>query len=76
VQLTIPEHLHYKMRQGVIAMLSSEEYGQTGFDTDVIDKMTRAIRNQLNRGAQARTHRTPVQEEHQQFPESTRGHYI
>ena len=59
IQLTLPEETHYYMRSGVIAMLSSENYGKTGFDTDVIEKLARKIRTKLNRGTQARSERTP-----------------
>lgn len=76
IQMTLPEHTHWRVRQGVLSMLSSEEYGQTGFDDAVMEKVTRVIRNQLNRGAQSRTGRTPWRAEWQEYAESSHGYYI
>jgi hypothetical protein len=60
IQLIIPEEVHYLLRQGVIALLSTENYGETGFDTAVIEKIGRKIRSKMNKGTQARAERTPV----------------
>jgi len=76
VELTLPEHTHYLLRQGVTAMLSSEEYGQTGFDTSVMDDLALRIRKVLNRGQQRRMGRTPWRAEHMNYPEGSRGYYI
>lgn len=66
-QLPFPEELHYLIRKGVLAMLSTENYGQTGFDDDVIAKIAKKIRSRMNRGDQGRTNRTLVQPEMQDF---------
>lgn len=63
IQLSIGEEVHYLLRQAVIAMLSTENYGQTGFDTSVIEQAAKKIRISLSRGAQPRSYRTPIQTE-------------
>ena len=62
IQLTLPQHVHWLMRKAVIAMLRSEDYGDDGTDEATINRVCRSIRNQLNRGQQARRGRTPIQE--------------
>ena len=64
VQLVIPEELHYLMRKAVIAMLSVENYGETGYDEVVIEKIAKKIRRKLNKGAQAKPGITPYREEY------------
>jgi len=63
IQLDIPEELHYLMRKAVIAVLSTENYGETGFDDAVIKEISKKIRRKLNKGTQARANRTPIQPE-------------
>lgn len=72
IQLTVPEELHWLLRKGVIAMLSSENYGETGFDDEVIRKVAAKIRRKLNKGTQARAEKTPWQEEYRdgEYPNS------
>lgn len=76
VQLTLPPRLHRKFRQAVIAILQGENYGQTGFDDAVIDKAARAIRNELNRGAQGRLGRTPIRQENLDYSDSSTGNWM
>jgi hypothetical protein len=64
VQLTLPEELHYLVRNAVIAMYTTEDYGESGFDNDVIKKTAQKIRNSLNRGYQGNVGETPVREEY------------
>jgi hypothetical protein len=45
-------------------MLSSENYGQTGFDYSIIEQIASRIRNKLNKGVQARSYETPWQDEY------------
>jgi hypothetical protein len=61
VELSLPEHTHFYLREGVIAILRGESYGPTGFDLDMIEKVARKVRNKLNRGGNARSKRTPWQ---------------
>ena len=63
IQLSVGEETHYLLRQAVIAMMSTENYGQTGFDTSVIENTAKKIRTSLNRGAQPRSYSTPIREE-------------
>jgi len=62
IQLVVPEEVHYLLRKGVIALLSSENYGETGFDDSVIERIGRKIRSKMNKGTQARSERTPIQQ--------------
>jgi len=70
IQLTIPEELHYDMRRAVFAMLSTENYGENGYDGQIMDMLSRKIRNKLNGGAQADIGKTNIREEYQEFPDS------
>lgn len=72
INLTIPEELHYLVRKGVIAMFNTEEYGVSNLDEAVIEKISRKIRNSMNRGAQGVLGFTPIMEE--QMDDNTR-HY-
>jgi len=74
IQLTLPQHVHWRMRKAVIAMLRSEEYGDDGSDEVIIERVCRQIRNQLNRGQQARIGRTPIQEEARVYPADSFGY--
>lgn len=61
IQLIIPEETHWLLRKGVIALLGSENYGETGLDVNIMEKIGRKIRSKMNNGTQARAERTPVQ---------------
>jgi len=65
--LQLPEHTHYMMRKAVIAMLKSEEYGESGQDLILVEKFSKMIRNALNSGYQSRPGRTPMPEEYQTY---------
>jgi hypothetical protein len=49
-QLIIPEELHYLVREMVVALFTSEAYGQSQLENSAVEKTARKIRNQLNRG--------------------------
>lgn len=63
VQLPFPEELHYVVRNGVIQMLRGETYSSGMGDIDPIQKVVSLIRSKLNKGANYRLNRTPVQVE-------------
>lgn len=65
IQMTLPDEVHYLVRKAVIAMMTTEEYGESGFDDAVIQKVARQIRNSLNRGFQSSLGQTPIQAEYQ-----------
>jgi hypothetical protein len=65
--ITLPHETHYLLRQMVVAMLTTEEYGQSAFDSQVIERVARKIRNSLNRGLQSSFGQTPVPEELRDF---------
>jgi hypothetical protein len=71
-QLSIPDHLHWRLRKGVLSLLTDEEYGDTGQGEGTIERICRKIRSQLNRGAQSMTGLTPVQEQDRTYVD---GHY-
>ena len=66
-EIPLPEELHYLLRQAVLAMLNTENYGQTGFDNQVFDSAIKTIRNRMNRGSQSRIGRTGVRIEDMNF---------
>jgi len=66
-ELQIPEHLHYLVRDIVVQMFASEEYGVTERKHVDLERGFRKIRSEMNRGAQARLSRTPWREEHQSW---------
>jgi hypothetical protein len=68
VELTLPGHTHFMMREAVISMLRSEGYGPSGFDIEMIERVARKIRNALNRGAQPRAMKTPWQPDYLDYP--------
>jgi hypothetical protein len=59
-EIPLPNELHYLLRQAVLAMLNTENYGQTGFDNSVFENVIKQIRNRMNRGTQAKVTHTPV----------------
>jgi len=63
INLTLPEEVHWLVRKAVIAMFTTEEYGDSAFDDNTIERVARKIRNSLNRGAQGVIGHTPVREE-------------
>lgn len=76
IQLSLPEHVHYSMRRAVKAMLSTEDYGQTSFDDDVIEQAARKIRRELNRGARGRLARTPIRQEYLDWNNTDAGLWL
>jgi len=64
-QLTLPEETHYLLRKAVIAMFTTSDYGESSFDDSVIERVSKKIRNSLNRGKQGIAGRTPICAEYQ-----------
>jgi hypothetical protein len=65
IQLTLPDEVHYLLRKAVIAMFTTEEYGESPQDEATIERVSRKIRNSLNRGYMSNVGQTPIQEEYQ-----------
>jgi hypothetical protein len=63
--LTLPDEVHYLLRQAVIAMFTSDEYGQSPLEQQTIENVAKKVRNALNRGYQASRGRVPCQIENQ-----------
>lgn len=76
IQLDLPEHVHYVMRKAAIAILQTENYGQTGFDDDIIEQASKKIRKELNRGARGRLGRTPVRQEYLDWNNTDAGLWL
>lgn len=72
-QLTLPEETHYLLREAVISMITSDEYGKSQFDEAIMAKVARKIRNSLNKGYFGGIGKTPVPEEYQEYS-SERGY--
>jgi hypothetical protein len=64
IQLTIPEEKHWLLRKAVVALFTTEGYGESQYDEQIIERVARKIRNSLNRGFQSNVGITPVQEEY------------
>lgn len=67
VQLTLPDEVHYLLRDAVISMITSDEYGKSNFDEAIFEKVARKIRNKLNNGYFGGLGKTPIPEEYQEF---------
>lgn len=61
IQIPLPEELHWKMREAVIAMLGKEDYGDVGSRRALIEKIALEITNKLSKGDQGKTLQTPWQ---------------
>jgi len=62
-QIPLPEETHWKMREGVIAMLGAESYGDVGARRQLVEKIILEINNKLSKGAQGKSLKTPWQPE-------------
>ncbi len=62
IELPFPEEVHYLIRDGVIQMLKGESYSAGMGNVGPIEQMVNRIRSKLNKGANARTYRTPIQQ--------------
>lgn len=62
MQLLIPDEAHYILREGVIAMLTSDEYGKGQLDEAIMQKTIKKIRAVLNKGEGATVGRVGIRE--------------
>lgn len=67
IQLTLPAHTHYILREAVVSMLTSDEYGKSSFDEAIMRKAVKKIRTELNRGYSGNTGITPIRVEDQEY---------
>jgi len=67
-EMEIPEEFSFEIRQGVNSILSTEDYGETGFDDQVLDRIAKKIANGLEAGAPRKYSRTPWRREYRDFP--------
>jgi hypothetical protein len=70
VQLVLPEHLHWRLREAVVAMLTSEEYGESERETKIMERTIKKIRGELNKGFGNIVGVTPIQPEYRSFPDT------
>lgn len=68
VELTIPDHMHWRLRQIVIKMLIADQSGAFDDFEKTMERQIRKIRSELNRGAQTITGKTPIREDEMEFP--------
>lgn len=66
-QLSLQPHLHWLLRELVLAMARREDYGNTDATEVAIARILRKFRNEQNRGAQRRRGYTPVREEYRDY---------
>jgi hypothetical protein len=69
-EMILPGWTHRRFRNACLVELRQEDYGQTDKEEVAVERMLRSIRNQLNRGQQARLGQTPVREEYQVYPDT------
>jgi len=62
IQLTLPPHVHFMLRDAVVSLLTSDEYGKSGYDDQIFSKVTKKIRAELNKGEGGCVGFTPIQE--------------
>lgn len=65
IQLSVPENIHWVLRDGVVALLNKENYGQVGNRRELIKQIQLEVANELGKGDMGKNIRTPVQLEHQ-----------
>ena len=75
IQLTLPEDVHYMLRKGVIALITADEYGDSGYEEQVMKSLARKIRNKLNGGSDGTAGETPIQAEYREYDQIGYGHY-
>lgn len=68
IELILPEEKHYLLRKAVIAMLTTEQYGESPLDATVIEKVAKEIRKSLNKGYGSSLGITPWQPEYLDYP--------
>jgi hypothetical protein len=68
IELTLPEETHYLLRKAVIAMFTTEEYGESPLDAAVIEKVAKKIRASLNSGYGSSLGITQWQPEYLDYP--------
>ena len=75
VQLSVPENIHWILRDGVIAMLSKENYGDIQRRRELIRQICTEVANELGKGDMGKSIRTPVQLEFQSLDDEFWGYY-
>ncbi len=75
IQLDLPEHIHWIVRDGVIALLSKENYGDVGKRRELIRQICIEVANEMSKGAQGKSNKTPVQFDFLALDEDNWGYY-
>jgi hypothetical protein len=70
IELTLPEETHYLLRKGVVSMFTTEGYGESPYDSAVIEKVAKEIRKKLNSGMGSTSGLTPFQPQYLDYPGS------
>jgi hypothetical protein len=68
IQLVIPEEYHYLLRKAVISMLTTESYGDSAYDINAIENISKTIRAKLNSGYGSVLGQAIIQPEHLDYP--------
>lgn len=69
IELSIPPHVHWRVREVCIQLLSKEQHGETGMQEALIEKQIKKIRSELNAGAKILAGETPIRAVDQHYPE-------
>lgn len=73
VQLTLPEHIHWRFRKLVLSMLAGENYGHNESSEMIIERQIKKIRAQLNGGANTMLGETQWRPEYLDYGDTPRG---
>ena len=66
-EMQIPDNLHFEIRRAISAYMSTEDYGESGSDENMIELCVKKIRNKLARGAKGRIGQTKFQLQDRDF---------
>lgn len=73
-QLIFPDELHYKLRKGVISFITADEYGNSAYDEEMLEKISKDMRKALNRGMNSNPGTTPIREVDREYDEYGYGY--
>ncbi len=66
-EMQIPDNLHFEIRRAISAYMSTEDYGQSSADENMIETCVARIREKLSRGARGRITRVKFQLQDRDF---------
>jgi hypothetical protein len=68
IELTLPEETHWLLRKAVVALLTSDSYGDSQYELKMIDEVAKRIRSKLNAGTGSSSGIPAIQPEYLDYP--------